>query len=58
MVHGVLKKTGAAIDKGDVQVCHHLKEKERAIIKFVNRKDCLHILRVKKELKSFAPQHS
>ena len=35
----------------DIQVCHRLKDKERAIVKFTNRKDCLRILRVKKTIK-------
>ena len=52
---GVFKKIGAEIDKRDAQACHRLKEKERTIVKFVNRKDCLQILRVKKELNSLDP---
>ena len=52
---GVFKKTGIEIDERDVQACHDLKEKERTIVKFDNRKDCLQILRVKKELKSLDP---
>ena len=44
----VFKKIGVEIDKWDVQACHRLKEKERTMVKFVNRKDCLQILRVKK----------
>ena len=51
-VRGVFKKMGVEIDEQDVQVCHRLKKKERTIIKFVNKKDCLQILRVKKELKN------
>ena len=39
----------------DIQVCHRLKDKERAIVKFTNRKDCLRILRVKRELKGLDP---
>ena len=51
-MRGVFKKIAVEIDERDVQTCHRLKEKERTIVKFVNRKDCLQILRVKKELKS------
>ena len=51
-VRGVFKKIGVEIDERVVQVCHCLKEKERTIVKFVNRKDCLQILRLKKDLKS------
>ena len=51
----VFKKIGVEINEQDVQACHRLKKKERTIVKFVNRKDCLQILRVKKELKSLDP---
>ena len=51
-VRGVFKKIGVEIDEWDVQACHHLKGKERTIVKFINRKDCLQILRVKKDLNS------
>ena len=51
-VRGVFKKISVEIDERDVQAYHCLKEKERTIVKFVNRKDCLQILRVKKDLKS------
>ena len=54
-VRSVFKKIGVEIDERDVQACHRLKEKERTIVKFVNRKDCLQILRVKKDLKSLDP---
>ena len=54
-VRRVFKKIGAEIDERDVQACHRFKEKERTIVKFVNWKDCLQILRVKKELKSLVP---
>ena len=51
----VFKRIGVEIDERNVQTCHHLKEKERIIVKLVNMKDCLQILRVKKELKSLDP---
>ena len=51
----VFKKIGVEINEQDVQACHRLKERERTIVKFANRKDCLQILRVKKELKSIDP---
>ena len=35
----------------DNQACHRLKDKDQTIVKFTNRKDCLRILRVKRELK-------
>ena len=49
------KKIVVEIDKRDTQACHRLKEKERTVVKFVDRKDCLLILRLKKELKSLEP---
>ena len=49
-VHGVFIKTGVEIDKQDVQACHCLKENGRNLVKFLNKKDCLQILRVKNEL--------
>ena len=55
-VNHVFKKIGVEINEPDVQACHRLKEKERTIVKFVNRKDCHQILRVKKELKSLDPR--
>ena len=54
-MRGVVNKIDVEIDERDVQACHHLKEKERTIVKFVNRKYRLRILRVKKDLKSLDP---
>ena len=39
----------------DIQACHRLKDKDRAIVKFINIKDCLRILRVKRQLKGLDP---
>ena len=55
MLCGVFKKTGVEIVKQNVQACHYLKEIQITIVKFVNRTDCLQILRIKKELKSLDP---
>ena len=54
----VFKKIGVEIDERDWQACHCLKEKEGTIVKFVNKRYCLRILRVMKELKSFDPRES
>ena len=54
-MRGILKKIGVEVDEQNVQVCHCLKEKEKIIVKLANRKDCLRILRVKKNLKSLDP---
>ena len=35
------EKIGAEIDEQDVQAYHCLKEKERTVVTFLNRKDCL-----------------
>ena len=55
-VRGVSRKAGVEIDERYVQTYYRLKEKERSIVKFVNRKDCLQILRLKKELKFLDPR--
>ena len=39
----------------DIQASHRLKDKDRVIVKFTNRKDCLRILRVKRQLKGLYP---
>ena len=39
----------------DIQAFHRLKNKDRTIVKFTNRKDCLRILRVKRQLKGLDP---
>ena len=39
------------VKERDIKLCHRLIEKERTLIKFVNRKDVSHILRNKKKLK-------
>ena len=54
-LRGIFGKIGVQVDERDIQACHHLKEKDRAIVKFASRKDCLKILRVKKDLKSLDP---
>ena len=50
-VHNIFEEIGVNIDERDTQDCHRLREKDRTIVKFVNRKDCTNILRVKKNLK-------
>ena len=39
----------------DIKVCHRLKDKDQTIVDFTNRKDCLRILRVKRQVKGFVP---
>ena len=51
----VIQEIGVVICDRDIQACHRLKDKNRAIVKFTNRKDCLRILRVKRQLKGLDP---
>ena len=54
-VSDVIQEIGVDICDRDIQVCHHLKDKDRTIVKFTNRKDCLRILRAKRQLKGLDP---
>ena len=47
----VIQEIGVDIYDRDIQACHRLKDKDRTIVKFTNRKDCLRILSVKRQLK-------
>ena len=49
-VRNIFGEIGINTNKREIQACHRLREKGRMIIKFVNRKDCTNILRVKKDL--------
>ena len=51
----VIQEIGVDICDRDIQACHRLKEKVQTIVKFTNRKDCLRILRVKRQLKGLDP---
>ena len=51
----LIQEIGLDICDRDIQACHRLKEKGRTIVKFTNRKDCLRILRVKRQLKGLDP---
>ena len=54
-VWDVIQETGVDICDRDIQACHRLKEKVQTIVKFTNRKDCLRILRVKRQLQDLDP---
>ena len=54
-VSKIFGKLGVHVEGKDIQACHRLKDNDRAIIKFSNRKDSLQVLRVKKDLKSLEP---
>ena len=51
----VLQEIGVDICDRDIQASHRLKDKDRTIVKFTNRKDCLRILRVKRKLRGLDP---
>ena len=51
----VFQEIGVDICDHDIQACHRLKDKDQTVVKFTNRKDCLRILRVKRQLKGLDP---
>ena len=51
----VFGKIGVHVDGKDIQACHRLKDNDRVIVKFSNRKDSLQILGAKKDRKSLDP---
>ena len=51
----VIQEIGVDICDRDIQACHRLKDKDQTIVKFTNRKDCLRILRGKRQLKGLDP---
>ena len=51
----VFDKHGTHVEGKEIHACHRLKDSDRVIIKFSNRKDSLQVLRVKKDLKSLDP---
>ena len=46
------KKVGDILSKIDIQACHRLKDKDRVIVKFSNRKTTTEVLRNRKKLKT------
>ena len=54
-VSKVFDKLGVHVEGKDIDACHRLKDNDRTIVKFSNRKDSLPILRVKKDLNSLDP---
>ena len=51
----VFDKIGVHVEGKDIQACHRLKDNDRVIVKFSNRKDSLQILGVKKDRKPLDP---
>ena len=54
-VRNIFGEIGVNVKERDIQACHRLREKDKTIVKFVHRKDCTNILRVKKDLKHLDP---
>ena len=54
-VSDVIQEIDVDICDRDIQLCHRLKDKDQTIVKFTNRKYCLPILRVKRQLKGLDP---
>ena len=54
-VRNIFGEIGVNVNERDIQACHRLREKDKTIVKFVNRKDCTNILSVKKDLKHLDP---
>ena len=51
----MFQKIGVNIYDRDIKASHRLKDKDQAIVKFIQRKYCLQILRVKRQLKGLNP---
>lgn len=49
-MHHIFREIGVNVDAQGMQACHWLKEKDWPIVKFLNSKDSVNILRVKKNL--------
>ena len=54
-MRNIFEEIGVNIDERDIQAWQLLSEKDRTIVKFVNRKDWTHSLSVKKDLKHLDP---
>ena len=54
-MHNIYGEIGVIINECDMKAYHQLRKKVRMIVKFVNRKDCTNILRLKKDLKHLDP---
>ena len=51
-VSQIFEAIGVSVDKNDIDDCHRLRDKERTIVKFLQRNDCKQVLRCKKDLRS------
>ena len=55
-VCNVFNSIGFDIGADRIDACHRLTKSGRTIVKFSRRKDCQHLMRIKKELKDLNPR--
>ena len=51
----VFNSIGFDIEEDRIEACHRLTKSDRTIVKFSRRKDCQHLMRIKKGLKDLNP---
>ena len=51
MICNIFQEIGVDISDTDIQVSHCLKDKDQTTVKFTDRKNCLQIMRAKRQLK-------
>ena len=51
----VFNSIGFDIEEDRIQTCHRLTKSDRTIVRFSRRKDCQHLMRIKKGLKDLNP---
>ena len=55
-VYKVFNSIGFDIGEDRIEACHRLTKSDRTIVKFSRRKDCQHLMRIKKGLKDLNPK--
>ena len=53
--HTVCNSIGFDIEEDRIEACHRLTKSDRTIVTFSRRKDCQHLMRIKKGLKDLNP---
>ena len=53
----VFNSIGFDIGEDRIEACHRLTKSDRTIVKYSRRKDCEHLMRIKKELKDLNPRN-
>ena len=51
----VFNSIGFDLEEDSIEACHRLTKSDRTIVKFFRRKDCQHLMRIKKGLKDLNP---